>query len=140
MHLVWSTILLIIYGALKSDAKRIRDWAQIELAKWAWQKWRKARLGRRGPYLAGLPGGPVRRLPRVETRPSFESINELIFEVTQESDGGFVAEALGESIFTQADTWDELRANVREAVTASYFDRPAPTRVRLHLVRDEVLA
>jgi hypothetical protein len=73
-------------------------------------------------------------------RPSFESMNELIFEVTQEGDGGFVAEALGESIFTQADTWDELRANVREAVTAFYFDRPAPGRVRLHLVRDEVLA
>ena len=51
-------------------------------------------------------------------------MNELVFEITQESDGGFVAEALGESIITQADTWDELRANVREAVKAFYFDRP----------------
>jgi hypothetical protein len=51
-----------------------------------------------------------------------------------------VAEALGESIFTEADTWDDLRANVREAVAAFYFDRPAPARIRLHLVRDEVLA
>ena len=67
------------------------------------------------------------------------AMNELVFQVTQEGDGGFVAEALGESIFTQADTWDELRRNVREAVTAFYFDRPAPARVRLHLVRDEVL-
>ena len=67
-------------------------------------------------------------------------MNELVFEVTQESDGGFVAEALGESIITQADTWEELRANVREAVQAFYFDRPAPTRLRLHLVRDEVIA
>jgi len=67
-------------------------------------------------------------------------MNELVFEVTQEADGGFFAEALGESIFTQADTWEELRVNVREAVTAFYFDRPAPTRLRLHLVRDEVLA
>jgi hypothetical protein len=67
-------------------------------------------------------------------------MNELVFAITQEADGGFVAEALGESIFTQADTWDELRAQVREAVTAFYFDRPPPTRVRLHLVRDEVLA
>ena len=67
-------------------------------------------------------------------------MNELVFEVTQESDGGFVAEALGESIITQADSWDELRANVREAVKAFYFDRPAPQRLRLHLVRDEVLA
>jgi hypothetical protein len=67
-------------------------------------------------------------------------MNELVFTVTQEGDGGFVAEALGESIFTQADTWEELRGNVREAVTAFYFDRPAQTRVRLNLVRDEVLA
>jgi hypothetical protein len=67
-------------------------------------------------------------------------MSELVFEVTQEADGGFVAEALGESIFTEADSWDELRANVREAVKAFYFDGPAPDRVRLHLVRDEVLA
>lgn len=67
-------------------------------------------------------------------------MNELIFEITQEADGGFVAEAIGESIITQADTWEELRTNVREAVAAYYFDRPAPKRLRLHQVRDEVLA
>jgi hypothetical protein len=71
---------------------------------------------------------------------SFLPMNELVFEITQESDGGFVAEALGESIITQADTWEELRVNVREAVKAFYFDRPAPLRLRLHLVRDEVIA
>jgi predicted RNase H-like HicB family nuclease len=67
-------------------------------------------------------------------------MNEIIFEVTQEADGGYVAEAIGESIFTEADTWEQLRTNVKEAVAAFYFDQPAPTRVRLHLVRDEVLA
>ena len=67
-------------------------------------------------------------------------MSELVFIVTQEADGGFVAEALDESIITQADTWDELRANVREAVTAFYFNQPAPKSLRLHLVRDEVLA
>ena len=66
-------------------------------------------------------------------------MNELVFEVTQEADGGFVAEALGESIFSEGDTWDALRANVQEAVKAFYFDRPAPARLRLHLVRDEVV-
>jgi Zn ribbon nucleic-acid-binding protein len=65
---------------------------------------------------------------------------ELIFEVTQELDGGYCAECLTHDIFTQADTWDELRLNVREAVRAYFFDQPAPERVRLHLVRDEVLA
>jgi hypothetical protein len=67
-------------------------------------------------------------------------MSELVFEVMQEAEGGFVAEALGEGIITQADTWDELRENVREAVRAFYFDRPAPSRLRLHLVRDEVIA
>ena len=67
-------------------------------------------------------------------------MDELLFEVTQEADGGFIAEALGESIFTEADGWDELRANVRDAVAAFYFDRPSPSRLRLHLVRDEFLA
>ena len=67
-------------------------------------------------------------------------MKELIFEVTQDADGGFVAEALGESIFTQADNWDELKANVREAVRAFYFDSVPPASIRLRLVRDEVLA
>jgi len=67
-------------------------------------------------------------------------VNELVFEVAQEADGGFTAEALGESIFTQADSWDELKANVKEAVQAFYFDSSAPASIRLHLTRDEVLA
>jgi predicted RNase H-like HicB family nuclease len=67
-------------------------------------------------------------------------MRELIFEVSQEEDGGFVAECLTEAIFTQADTWNELRHNVKEAVEAYYFDRPAPTTIRLHMVRDEVMA
>jgi predicted RNase H-like HicB family nuclease len=67
-------------------------------------------------------------------------MNEIVFEVNQESDGGFSAECLTESIFTEGDTWEELRANVKEAVEAFYFDRPKPAAVRLHLVRDEMLA
>ena len=65
---------------------------------------------------------------------------ELIFEITQEQDGGFVAECLSEDIFTQGDTWDELRQNVGEAVNAFYFDAAPPESVRLHLVRDELIA
>lgn len=67
-------------------------------------------------------------------------MKEIVFEVAQEADGGFTAEAIGESIFTQADNWDELRANVREAVQAFYFDSAPPASIRLRLVRDEVLA
>ena len=69
-------------------------------------------------------------------------MSELIFEVTQEADGGFVAECLTESIVTEADDWQQLRDNVREVVRAFYFDAPqdAPGAIRLHLLRDEVLA
>ena len=67
-------------------------------------------------------------------------MNEIVFDVTQEADGGFAAECLTEAIFTEADSWEELRRNVKEAVRAFYFDRPqVPAAIRLHLVRDEVL-
>ena len=67
-------------------------------------------------------------------------MNELVFELTQEEDGGFCAECLSENIATQGDTWEAVRHNVQEAVRAFYFDQPAsPKRIRLHLVRDELL-
>ena len=72
-------------------------------------------------------------------RPYHEFMPELVFEVVQESDGGYCAECLTERIFTEADTWDELRRNVLEATSAFFFDRPRPDRIRLHLVRDEIL-
>lgn len=66
-------------------------------------------------------------------------VSDLIFEVAQEADGGFVAECLTESIVTQGDSWEELRAAVNEAVRGYFFDVPEklPARIRLHLVRDE---
>ena len=67
-------------------------------------------------------------------------MKELVFEVTQETDGGYCAECLTESIFTQGDSWDELRSNVKEAVQGYFFDQPKPDNIRLHLVRDEMLA
>ena len=65
---------------------------------------------------------------------------EIVFSVSQEEDGGFVAECLSHDIFTQGNTWDELRRNVREAINAYFFDQPKPRSARLHFVRDEVFA
>ena len=65
---------------------------------------------------------------------------ELVFEVVQEADGGYCAECLTENIFTEGDTWEQLRKKVLEATTAYFFDRPLPERTRLHLVRDEILS
>ncbi|MDP1587079.1 MAG: hypothetical protein Q8M07_05020 [Prosthecobacter sp.] len=69
-------------------------------------------------------------------------MHDLVFEVTQEDDGGFVAECLTEPVVTQADNWPALRVAVEEAVRGYYFDQPALVlpRIRLHLVRDESFA
>lgn len=67
---------------------------------------------------------------------------EIIFEICEdEIDSGYCATALGFGIHTQGETLEELRSNVREAVDC-YFDETmeAPTVIRLHFVRDEVLA
>ena len=64
---------------------------------------------------------------------------ELVFDVVQEADGGFVATCLSEDIITEGDTWDALREHVREAVQAYHYDSPAPSRIRLHQVRDGLL-
>ena len=69
-------------------------------------------------------------------------MKEIIFEVREdEADGGYTASALGVGIHTQAETLVELRTNVKEAVDC-YFDETmdAPKMIRLHFVRDEVLA
>lgn len=69
-------------------------------------------------------------------------MSEIIFEVREdEIDGGFTASALGYGIHTEGDTMEELRQNVREAVSC-YFDEKmeVPQMIRLHLVKDEVLA
>ncbi len=69
-------------------------------------------------------------------------MSEIIFEVREdEADGGYCANALGFGIHTQGDTLEELRTMVKDAVQC-YFDESmeAPKVIRLHFVRDEVLA
>jgi len=92
----------------------------------------RSRSARQGP-VTSPPSRSCQRMPYHERMP------ELVFEVVQESDGGYCAECLTESIFTEADTWDELRRNALEATSAFFFDGPRPDRIRLRLVRDEIL-
>ena len=72
--------------------------------------------------------------------PYYGHMSELVFEVLQEEDGGYCAECLTENIFTEGDTWAQLRENVLEATSAFFFDQARPVRIRLHLVRDEILS
>jgi predicted RNase H-like HicB family nuclease len=58
---------------------------------------------------------------------------EIVFSVTQDADGGFVAECLSHDIFTEGDSWDQLRRNVQEAVAGYFFDQAKPSNARLHL-------
>jgi predicted RNase H-like HicB family nuclease len=69
-----------------------------------------------------------------------QNMNEIIFLITEAPEGGYGARALGESIFTEADSLDELRRNVRDAVDCHFEDGKKPGVIRLHFVREEVLA
>jgi len=67
-------------------------------------------------------------------------MNEIFFLVEEASEGGYAAKALGESIFTEADSLEELHANVRDAVRCHFDEGKVPKMIRLHFVHDEVLA
>jgi hypothetical protein len=67
-------------------------------------------------------------------------MTEIIFEVREADEGGYIARALGASIFTQAESLPELREAVREAVQCHYEEGEAPKIIRLHITRDEVIA
>lgn len=67
-------------------------------------------------------------------------MNELIFLVEEAPEGGFTARALGASIFTEADDLADLRKQVRDAVQCHFDSGQGPRIIRLHFVREEVLA
>ena len=68
-------------------------------------------------------------------------MSEIVFEISEDdTDGGFIARALGHSIVTEADTWEGLRANVIEAVRCHFDEGKAPAVIRLHRVIDELIA
>lgn len=67
-------------------------------------------------------------------------MTEIVFLVEDAAEGGLVARALGHSIFTEADSYDELRQQVRDAVQCHFDASERPTMIRLHYVKDEVLA
>ena len=68
-------------------------------------------------------------------------MSEIVFIVEEAPEGGYTAHALGEPIFTEADTMDELRRMVRDAVQCHFPDaKTRPAVIRLHTVKDEVLS
>ncbi len=67
-------------------------------------------------------------------------MNEIIFVVEQPPEGGYIARAVGESIVTQADDEPELRERVRDAVRCHFEPEAMPQMIRMHFVRDEIIA
>ncbi|MGH9199034.1 MAG: 2-oxoisovalerate dehydrogenase [Acidimicrobiia bacterium] len=67
------------------------------------------------------------------------SKSEIIFEVLESPEGGYEARALGDSIYTQGDTLEDLKAMVQDAVRCTFNDTDRPRLIRLHLVKDEVI-
>jgi len=67
-------------------------------------------------------------------------VNEIIFLVSEPPEGGYAAEALGHSIFTGADDLEGLNEMVRDAVLCHFEEEKRPKIIRLHFVREEVIA
>jgi hypothetical protein len=60
-------------------------------------------------------------------------VNEIIFVVEEAPEGGYTARALGHSIFTEADTWEELKGAAQEAVCTHFEEGQQPRILRLHI-------
>jgi hypothetical protein len=65
--------------------------------------------------------------------------SEIIFSVQETPEGGYHARALGFSIFTEADSLDDLKMKIRDAVSCHFDPGEKPRIIRLHMVRDEVI-
>ena len=66
--------------------------------------------------------------------------SEIIFAIVESPEGGYEARALGHSIFTEAEGIEELKAMLRDAVRCHFDDAERPQVIRLHMVKDEVIA
>jgi len=66
--------------------------------------------------------------------------NEILFYVEESKDGGYEASAVNHSIFTQCEEYDELPDTLRDAVRCHFDDGQMPSLIRIHLVRNEVIA
>ncbi len=67
-------------------------------------------------------------------------MKELFFMVEEAPEGGYTACALGASIFTEADSLSDLRVKIRDAVSCHFDESQEPKVIRLHFVREEVIA
>ena len=67
-------------------------------------------------------------------------MTEIVFVVEEAAEGGFTAHALGYSIYTEADTWEELKTAIQDAISCHFDEKDRPRVVRMHYLREEVFA
>ena len=67
-------------------------------------------------------------------------MSEILFLVEEAPEGGFTARALGHSIYTEADTWDDLKVAIQDALACHFDPDQRPRVIRLHYLREEVIA
>lgn len=67
-------------------------------------------------------------------------MSEIVFSIECGGEGGYVARALDQHIFTEGETLEELKKNILEAVRCHFEEGELPRSVRLHFTADEILA
>jgi hypothetical protein len=67
-------------------------------------------------------------------------MSEIIFIIEDAAEGGLTAKALGHSIFTEGETLEKLKENIKDAVRCHFEEKDLPRIARLHMVKDEIMA
>ena len=67
-------------------------------------------------------------------------MSEIIFIIETSDEGGYTAKAIGYSIYTEGETMDELKKNIKDAVKCHFDEKTLPHIIRLHMVKDELMA
>jgi len=85
--------------------------------------------------LFGISGKSVCRFSQ-----RLKPMSEIIFIVENSNEGGYTAKSLGYSIYTEGQTLDELKENIKDAIKCHFDEKEIPHIARLHIVKDEVIA
>ena len=67
-------------------------------------------------------------------------LKEIMFVGEEDSETGYTAQALGYSIFTEGDTLEELKENIKDALKCHFDKKEMPLFVYLHIIKEEKFA
>jgi hypothetical protein len=63
-------------------------------------------------------------------------MTEIIFLIEEAPEGGYIARALGHSIFTEAESWEELKEMIQEAVSCHFEENERPKIIHMDGLTD----